>query len=1065
MGHIRANCVILFTFFLVLTSHGVLVAQVTVGSISGSVLDPAGRVIPQAQVVLSDKSHAIVRTAMTDATGSYHLIGLPPTDYTLSVTAQGFAELVRSGVSLPVNTALKLDFTLAVGGPKTRIEVTAPVTSIQTDTGALGVVINQQLTETLPLNRRDFLQLSLLAPGAFPSVQGSELSSYGSVSLEVNGGREEYNNFLLDGVDNNDPYVNRYVVEPAVDSVQEFKMATSSSDAEYGRSAAGQVNIITRRGTNNFHGTAYEYLRNKVLDARNYFDGAGFEKPPYIRNQFGAAVGGPIRRDKTFFFVNTDFFRQRESISQQSLVPTDDERAGKLGALGVTIFNPLTGVPYQGNTIPTGSISPIATDILKLFPEPNLTGSVNNYLGQPVEPENHVQNTFRVDHQLSAKDDLTLRYSMGIVNIFEPYPEGVAGAAPGFGDYVNDHTHNAMVREQHAFGGNAINSVFIGFNRFSRDFLVQNYQTNVGSLWGVSWLNLPARDYGYPSISISGFSHIGDNTGFPNLRHTNTYQIGDNFTLVHGNNTFKIGGEVRKLQLNGHLDELARGSISFFDNFSGSGISDLLLGDPSLGLQSQINNPIRLRSMSYAAYFQDDWKISQKVVLNLGGRYEFNSPATDPKNAMSELDLQTGQIVPVGTNGITDSGIHPDYKNFAPRLGIAWSARPDLVFRAGYGVYYDAGMFIVGSAAYFNPPQFTLNVFFPFAPGQITLQNPFPTNGGFPSVSPNVLSPNIITPYLQQWNVSTEGTLGKRGTLTLSYVGSAGSHLIRASNLNQPLPGPTATQAPPPYPAYGSIYYIQSEASSNYNALQAHFTGRVTSAFSLWASYTYSHSIDNDSAFQYDSADANFPQNSRDIAAERGPSSFDMRQRFVAAYIVTLPHGNRWTRNTEFQGIWTAESGQPFTPLISTDNSNTGNAGSASNAGTDRPNRVGNPYKSGAVAANPMCKAPAGPTRTPTQWFNPCAFMDAPPYTFGDAGRNSLLGPGYGSFDLSLLRRFTLPERATLTLEAEAFNLFNKPNFDLPEAFTDQPTSGQISSASQRGENPRQLQFGARISF
>ncbi|MGP8269946.1 MAG: carboxypeptidase regulatory-like domain-containing protein [Terracidiphilus sp.] len=1066
--------VIVFTFVLVLSFPGTAPAQVTSSYISGHVIDAAGGTIPGAQVTLTSKQDGRVRKMLTDAGGRYSFIGLAPASYSLSASAQGFGELTRRNISLDVDTALVLDIRLTVGGPETRIEVTAPAPPLQTESADLGAVIDQQFTQTLPLNARNFLQLALLAPGAFPTVEGSQLSSNGGNGLEVNGGREEYNDFLLDGADNNDPYISGYVVEPAVDSVQEFKMVTSSYDAEYGRSGAGQVNVITRSGTNEFHGTGYEYLRNKVLDARNYFDDERFIKPPYIRNQFGVAGGGPIRRDKTFFFANTDFYRQREAQSVQAVVPTDTERGGNLTDTGIIAINPLTGLPFLNDTIT--DISPIAADIINLYPKPNLTGSVNNFLGQPSQPENHVQNTFRGDQQLSPNDNLTLRYSMGIVNIFQPYPEGVStnGAVPGFGDYQSDHTHNAMIREQHTFGANAINSLLIAFNRFSRDFLPQNYQTDVGTLWGVDWLNLPPRDYGYPTISVTGYSQVGDDYAFPNLRHTNTYQIADNFTFTHGKNTFETGVDLRKLQLNGRLDELARGSLTFSGAISGSPLGDLLLGYPSFGLQSQANNPIRLRSMSSDAYLQDEWRLRSNLVFSLGARYEFNSPATDPTNGMSELDLQTGQIVRVGTNGVTRSGIYPDYKNFAPRVGVAWHAVPDLVVRAGYGVFYDAGMFIIGSSAFFNPPQFTLSVFFPSAAGLLTLQDPFPTNAGYtPPASLSVLSPNIITPYLQQWNFTTEGTLGKRGTLTLSYVGSSGSHLIRERDLNQPLLSSTGSQdnlqSRRPYPAYSAIFDVESEAASNYNAMEVRFTGHITPSISVWSAYTWSHSIDDQSAFLGDTADPNFPQNSHNLRAERGPSSFDMRQRFVAAYVLALPHGNRWTRNTEFQGIATAEGGQPFTPTLplGDDNSNTGNSGQQ--AGSDRPNKVGNPYQSGAIAANPTCVAPPGPTRTPAQWFNPCAFETAPPNTYGNAGRNSLLGPGYASFDISLLRRFTLHERATLTLEAQSFNLFNRPDFALPGSYQGESNFGVISSglstAISSVSDRRELQFAARLSF
>ena len=1052
---LRATCSAILLFSL---CAGTLVAQVTSSSISGRVFDPSGRVIRQAQVTLEDQLHSFARTLITDEAGGYSFIGLAPAVYTIRAEAPGFDELKRLDVALEVDSALDLDFHLKVGGPKTQVEVGAPASTLQSETASVGAVIDQDFVATLPLNQRDFLQLAFLAPGVFPPVEGSQLSSNGSYSMEVNGGREESNNFLLDGVDNNDPYISGYVVEPPVDSVQEFKMVTSSYDAEYGRSGAGQINIITRRGTNDFHATAYEYLRNKVLDSRNYFDGAGFIKAPYIRNQFGAGAGGPLRKDKTFFFANTDFFRRREGASQQAVVPTVAERAGNLSALGTTIINPLTGLPMNPAAIP---ISPLSADILKLYPQPNLTGSVNNYLGQPVEPDDRTENSFRGDHQISPHDELTLRYSQGIVNLFQPYPEGVSttGAVPGFGDYDSDHTHNAMIREQHSFGANAINSAVLGFNRFSRDFLPQNYNENVGQLWGVSWLNLPARDYGYPTISVTGFSQVGDDFAFPNLRHTNTYEAADSFTILHGRNTFSLGADIRKLQLNGHLDELARGSITFSGAITGSPLADLLLGYPTLGIQAQVNNSIRLRSMSYDTYIQDEWKVRQNLVVSLGGRYEFNSPATDPYNDMSELDLKTGQIVQVGTNGVSDSGISPDYKNFAPRVGIAWNIVPNFVLRAGYGDFYDAGMFIIGSTAYFNPPQFVLNVFFPSAAGLLTLNNQFPSNAGYtPPASLSVLSPKIITPYMQQWNLSAEQAIGKRGTLSLSYVGSTGSHLIRVSDLNQPSLSSTGSQdnlqSRRPYPQYSAIFDVETEGASNFNALEVHYKGQVAPGVSLWGAYTFSHSLDGQSAFLGDVADPNFPQISHDVAAEHGPSSFDMRNRFVAAYVVSLPHNNRWTRNTDLQGIVTAESGQPFTPTLSPgdDNSNTGNSGQQ--AGSDRPNVIGNPN----AAVNPVTKAR---TRTTDEWFNTAAFAVAPPNTFGDAGRNSLIGPDYSSFDLSLSRRFTLHDRTTATFEAQSFNLLNHPSYSLPNPYADQASFGTISSAT----DPRQLQFALRLAF
>jgi hypothetical protein len=863
--------------------------------------------------------------------------------------------------------------------------------------------------------------------------------------MHANGGREEYNDYLLDGVDNNDPYVNRYGVDPPIDSIQEFKVATNSYSAEYGRSAAGQVNIITRQGSNSLHGSAYEYLRNRVFDARNYFDPPN--KPELNRNQFGFDLGGPVvPRGKTFFFASTDFYRDREGLSQIVTVPTMDERNGNLSALGVTITNPLTGQVFNGAIIPSTMISPVAKDILNMFPQ----SPTNNYVATAVQQENEAQGSYRIDHYFTKSDDLMARYSFGHVNLFEPWGgsannEPSTNVAPGFGDYVRDFTQNGMVQYRRILSPRMVNSLSIAYGRFSRDLLSQNYNVNVGALWNVNWLNIPPSAYGFPAISVAGLSGVGDNFSQPIYRHTNTYQITDGLSIEHGHHIFNIGFEVREEQLNSILDLFTRGSLSFSGAISGSGLSDLLLGYPSFTIQSHSNNPIALRSTAYNAYFQDSWRVSRSFTLNLGLRYEFNTPATDPSNGMSTFNLATGQIVEVGTNGASRSGTRADGHNFAPRIGFAWSPGKSVVVRAGYGVYYDSGMFTVNSALFFNPPEFILPVFFPSSE-LLTLQNPFPTSSSFtPPPSLSVLSPNLTTPYMQQWNLTIEKAFGSLGTFSLGYAGSKGTHLIRAFDQNQPTPGPGDVQSRRPYPDYGGIFYVDSSANSNYNSLQATFNRQMGSRVSLWVAYTYSHSIDDQSAFLGGIADPNFPQNSHDLGAERSNSSFDMRHRLAFSYVVNLPQGNRWTRNTNVEGITTIQSGQPFTPTLQFDNSNTGNSGGQS--GSDRPNVVAS-----WTLANP----------TPKEWFNTSAFVVPPPYTFGNAGRNIIEGPGFASFDMALVRRFSLKERLKMTAQAQAFNLFNRPNFNLPQAYADNPsTFGKILSA----KSPRQVQLALRMSF
>ncbi len=1020
-----------------------LAAQVTTGSVAGYLFDPSGKPVANSPVTAADALHSVTRHVLSNDTGLYRFPELPAATYAISAVAPGFEKVTVRDVKVEVNAQLRIDLHLPIAAIKQAVEVTSAAERALTESSELGTVLDQQKIESLPLNRRDFLQLSLLTPGSFPPVEDSELSSRGAFAMHANGGRETFNNFLLDGIDNNDPYVSRYVLQPPVDTIQEFKIATNSYSAEYGRSAAGQVNVITRRGTNEFHGFAYEYLRNRSLDARNFFEGSGQTK--FLRNQFGVGAGGPVIHDRTFVFANVDFLRGREGLSRLGTVPTDAQRAGNLSDLGVTVIDPFTQQPFPGNIIPAGRISPIAKKILDLFPPANRPGTAGNYLPAAVAKDNTTQANVRLDHRISNKDELTLRYSFGYMDLYEPYAEGT-DAIPGFGDYVSDPAHNAMIQYQRIFGPRTINSLQLGFSRFSRELLPENNDKNVGQLWGVSWLNVPKRDYGYPIINVAGFSKVGDATSLPLIRHANTYQVVDGLSVSRGKHLFHLGGEVRRLQLNGILDLLTRGSLSMSGFISGSGISDLLLGLPSFGLQAQANNPLTMRTAAYNAYFQDDWKILPNFTLNLGVRYEYNTPPVDPTNRMSAFNLQTGEVVQVGSNGVSRSGINPDHNNFAPRVGFAWSPTRDLVIRSGYGLYFDAGYFEVNSAQYFNPPQFTLRVFFPTQSSLLTLADPFPVGGGYvPPASLSVLSPDMVGSYMQHWNLDIQRTFGSWGTLSLAYAGSKGTHLINSRDLNQPAPGPDDPQDRRPYPAYGGIMLIESSANSSFHALQASFNRPMSHGMSLWGVYSLSKSIDNTSAFQATKSDPNFPQNSRNLQAERALSSFDMTHRLMLAYICHLPGGNRWTRNTEFRGITTVESGQPFTPVLRFDNSNTGNSGGTT--GSDRPNLLHSPKSSHPTA---------------DQWFDTSAFAVAAPYNFGNAGRNILRGPGFASFDLALARRFRLSDQTALSFEAQAFNLFNRTNFNLPELYADEPgTFGRIFAA----KSPRQLQFALRLSF
>ncbi len=1020
-----------------------LSAQVTTGAISGYVLDPADKPIVGAKITASDAAHALVRETASDAAGYYHFADLPPAAYALECSAPDFANAAVS-VQVEVNAAERADFRLPIAGRRQKITVQGEVRAVQTESSELGTVIDQSRIDSLPLNERDFLQLAMLTPGVLPPVQNSELSTRGSFAMHANGAREEYNNYLLDGVDNNDQDVNRFVLQPSVDSIQEFKIATNSYSAEYGRNAGGQVNVITRSGNNDWHGFAYDYLRNRDLDARNFFDGS--TKPEYERNQFGGGVGGPVVRNRTFVFVTYDSLRERAGASQLATVPTPAERAGDLSGLGTPVVNPFTQAPFPGNRIPASQIDPLAAKILAMYPLPNLPGSAGNYLAQPIGQTDNWQVNARLDQRITDMDQLTLRYSYGHNNLYEPYAEN-STQVPGYGDYLYDRGDNALIRYVHVLSPSTVNSLMLGFNRATRLLLPQNYQANVNQLWGVNYLPTDPADYGFPSVSVAGLSQVGDVTSLPINRHPTSYQFSDSLTTIKHNHALSIGAGYLWQDQNGILDVYGRGSMSFAGALSGSGIGDLLLGLPTFAIQSTFNNTQTLRTSTASGYIQDDWKVTPRLTLNLGLRYEFNTPPTDPTNRMAAYDFATGQVEQVGTHGLSRSGIQPDYKDFAPRVGFAWSPTPHTVIRGGYGIYYDAGMVVVNSALYFNPPYFNIRVFFPSQSGLLTLANPFPLNQSFvPPPSLSTLSPNLTTANIQAWNYTVERELPSAGTLTLSYAGSKGTHLIYSRNINQPPPGPGDPSTRVPNPAFGGIDYIDSGANSSFNSFQASFNRPLRAGLSVLAAYTYSKSIDDTSAFEPTQTDQNFPQNSYNYAAERALSSFDMRHRATVAYVYRLPFRNRWLRNFEQSGILTVQSGQPFTPLLQFDNSNTGNTGGAG-SGYDRPNVVGNWH-----LANP----------TPQEWFNTAAFAIPPQYTFGNAGRNILSGPGLATLDISLERRFQIGERNAIIFDAQAFNALNRVNFDMPQNFADVPsTFGRIFSAKA----PRQIQLALRYSF
>jgi hypothetical protein len=1044
-------------------------AQTHRGSIRGTVIDPNDAVVAGAAITLTNTETNDKREVSTDGEGEYIIPALPPGPYRLEVSVAGFSKYAEV-VTVLVSQELRADVRLQISSGQFVVDVDSLNEALlKKDSASIGTVIENRQVEGLPLDGRNFFELSLLVPGAVPAAPGSAGSVRGDFAFSVNGAREDSNNFLLDGVYNVDPKLNTFGVRPPVDAIREFETLTSTYDASFGRSAGAQVNVVLKSGSNDFHGSLYEFHRNGALDAKNFFAPANEPAPKYIRNQFGAAVGGPIRNDRTFFFADYEGTRSREGITRVTNVPTLAERSGDFtqSFFGVPI-DPATGQPFPSGQIPQERINSVGRRIAALYPAPNRNSPFANLVSSPVQRDRNDSFDVRVDHTVNRRSSLAFRYSFGDRALFEPFAGPTFSLLPGYGNDVTRRSQNAMIAATHIYSPTVINDFRIAFNRVATAVRQENAGTSINTAVGLPELSQNPRDFGLSFITVTGFSPLGHEGNNPQNSVTNTYQLLDTATYLRGKHLFKIGGDIRIVQQNAFRDVQSRGLIQFspFAQITGNALGDLLLGLPLITGGAQVDNPQHLRSESYNIFINDSIRVTPRLTLTAGLRYEYNSPPVDAEDRANIFDPATRTLVPVGTNGIPRSGYHADRNNFAPRVGFAYTLGDEghTVLRAGYGVYYDQSPLAPGEALYFNKPYFDFNLFFslgPFLP--LTLDNPFPSF--FPLQLPDSalsIQRDLRTPYMQHWSANVEQQLGRSRVLEVGYVGSKGTKLLSARDINQPQPSvlpPGLPFVPRPIQGFDDVNQLESRASSNYHSLQVRLQQRLDSGLALLGSYTWSKSIDDGSNFFTSAGDPNFPQDSYNVRAERGRSNFDVAHRLSVSYSYDLPFGrgqeyladNGWVSallsGWQTYGIVTLQTGRPFTVALLQEIDNSGTGRSTLGFGAnDRPNVIGDPRLS-----NP----------TPDLWFNTSAFAFPAPGTFGNAGRNIVDGPGFKNFNASLVKNTSLSERVNLQFRAEVFNLFNHPNFNLPDNFLGSPTFGRISSA----RDPRHIQFGAKLLF
>jgi Carboxypeptidase regulatory-like domain len=1056
----------LFPLILLLLLASSIDAQTYRGSIRGTVTDPNKAVIPAASITLSSKETNEQRTSVTNAAGDYAVSSLPPGTFTLKVSAAGF-ETFSQDIVLNVNQELRVDASLVVGQVATDPSmITAAPTDLKKDSSSIGTVIENRQVVGLPLDGRNFYELTLLVPGAVPAAQGSAGSLRGDFAFSVNGAREDANNFLLDGVYNLDPKLNTFGVRPPVDAIHEFEMLTSSYDAAFGRGPGAQVNVVLKSGSNDFHGSLFEFYRNGALDARNFFAPSGEPKPKYLRNQFGGSLGGPIKRDRTFFFGDYEGTRAREGITRITNVPTAQERAGDFSQslFGIPI-DPFTGQPFSGGVIPTLRINSVGRAIAALYPLPNRNVPLQNFVSSPTQRDRNDSFDARLDQRFGQKADLTFRYSFGDRNLFEPFTGPNLALVPGFGDTVKRRSQNVMAALTYVLTPNLVNETRVALSRVASSVTQEASRRNPDV--GLPVISQNPRDAGLSFITVTGLSPLGDEGNNPQDSVTNVYQILDTASYVHGGHLIKLGADLRFAQQNAFRDVESRGRLQFspFAQISGNALADLLLGFPLLTSVARVDNAQHLRTHSYNLFFNDSFRVKPRLTLNAGLRYEYNSPPVDAADRANVFDVASRSLVRVGTNGVPRGGFVADKNNFAPRVGFAWTLGRNerTVLRAGYGVYYDQSPLAPGEALYFNSPYFDNNIFFSLPGLPLTLDNPFPAFFPFPLPdSALAIQRDLRTAYMQHWNFNLQQQLGNNSVLEVAYVGSKGTKLLTARDINQPQPTalpPALPFVPRPDPRFDDIDLLESRANSNYNSLQARFQQRLFRGLTSLVSYTWSKSIDDASNFFSSAGDPNFPQNSYNATAERGRSNFDVRHRLSVSYSYDLPFGKGrkylgdagWLSSVlsgwQSFGILTFQTGRPYTVALLPDIDNSGTGRSILGFGAnDRPNVVGNPHLD---------------SRSPERWFNTSAFAFPAPGSFGNAGRNILDGPGYQNVNVSLLKNTSFSEGLNLQLRAEFFNLFNHPNFNLPDNFLGSPTFGRITSA----RDPRHIQFGVKLLF
>jgi hypothetical protein len=1019
----------------------------------GTTTDASGAVVPGATVTVTSPETGFSQTVVTGSQGEYAMRYLKPGTYELKVSASGFSTKIERGVVLQLGQQDKLNFSLSVGADQV-VQVQGAQPLLQSEDASLGAVIGAERTQNLPLNGRKFDDLAVLTPGVSvynPDVHSS--SSDGS-TVSSNGGRSTWGQINVDGismVNNRHAYVNLY---PSIDAIQEFKVQTGDYSSEYGGGAGAIVNIQLKSGTNDFHGTIFEFIRNDAVDARNYFRPAPLSKNVLKQNQFGATVGGPIRKDRTFFFASYEGLRSVQEFPGTAQVLTAAQRTGDFSASSTPIINPTTGQPYPNNQIP---VNPVSQQIVDTYmPLPNITNSGGtNYSGASRGNLSVDQFLIRLDHKFNDSNQVFVHY----IYAYRNFP--TTDLNPAFQFTGTYPIHNGALQYLHIFSPTILNELRLGVNlehvkqlsiRTGTDFTVQSLGINGFNVGGPNGRPLNPNEEGFPLLNISGYLGMGDDKAASNLDDSRTYQLVDTLTWTKGKHTISFGADLRHVQDNATTNNTPFGEMDFTSDISGDPAAAFMLGYPRTSLTPEGVPITKARQWRTAEYVQDNWKVQPKLTINMGLRYDLFSPPVDINNVSRTLDFSTPIPTFTPAPGVRLNNLWSvTHKDFAPRVGFAYTATPSVVIRAGYGISYYGGQFDNINILQLNPPTAgSLTITNPSIDPVATIQTPvpaslYPANPFFNAVTlpADRKRPDLM---LQTYNLTVSKQIGSN-VLDVSYVGVKGTHLDTSLQyFNSPAPGPGDIQARRPYNTFARIRYQDFSGASNYNGLQVHFEHRLTHGLSFTAAYTWSHELDNQ-GFDTNGGgcDCQDPRNPHEWAS----GATDQRHNLAIGYVWALPKANLdrtlgqivngWTLN----GLVLVASGNAYNIQESSDTQNTDN-------GFERPNLV--PGQKLTV-----------PNRSVDSWFNANAFSPSV-LEFGSSPRNPLVSPATRVLNLAIMRDIQMPfsEAQRLQVRFEAFNAFNTPQWSTPDANLGDSAFGQVTSTAS---DNRELQLALKYFF